>query len=209
MGYQLRWQAMKAGHTVVMNYFTTENSCSNGDLRCCRMRKDPLDPIDNGTKVALAFRRIANPKVAEFLLVLEHFTMLLLRMRPSRVQWRCSSCKWRSGANARAACQSAVIGHSAPHSSRMNNAGREGGGGSQEEGGAGGGRCGQGGAQKGRRLGRPARVVNMTLTQQQRGAWAPARAVEVTLTGRKLGRRRLRRPDSAQESGAWGGLPGL
>ena len=28
------------------------------------MRKDPLDPIDNGTKVALAFRRITNPKAA-------------------------------------------------------------------------------------------------------------------------------------------------
>lgn len=27
------------------------------------MRKDPLDPIDNGTKVALAFRRVTNPKV--------------------------------------------------------------------------------------------------------------------------------------------------
>ena len=27
-----------------------------------RMRKDPLDPIDNGTKVALAFRRVTNPK---------------------------------------------------------------------------------------------------------------------------------------------------
>lgn len=30
-----------------------------------RMRKDPLDPIDNGTKVALAFRRVTNPKVAK------------------------------------------------------------------------------------------------------------------------------------------------
>ncbi len=29
------------------------------------MRKDPLDPIDNGTKVALAFRRVTNPKVAK------------------------------------------------------------------------------------------------------------------------------------------------
>ena len=30
------------------------------------MRKDPLDPIDNGTKVALAFRRVTSPKaVAE------------------------------------------------------------------------------------------------------------------------------------------------
>ena len=28
----------------------------------CRMRKDPLDPIDNGTKVMLAFRRLTNPK---------------------------------------------------------------------------------------------------------------------------------------------------
>ena len=26
------------------------------------MRKDPLDPIDNGTKVMLAFRRLTNPK---------------------------------------------------------------------------------------------------------------------------------------------------
>ena len=26
------------------------------------MRKDPLDPIDNGTKVGLAFRKITNPK---------------------------------------------------------------------------------------------------------------------------------------------------
>lgn len=30
-----------------------------------RMRKDPLDPIDNGTKVALAFRRVTNPKAAK------------------------------------------------------------------------------------------------------------------------------------------------
>ena len=30
---------------------------------CRRMRKDPLDPIDNGTKVGLAFRRVTNPKV--------------------------------------------------------------------------------------------------------------------------------------------------
>jgi hypothetical protein len=29
------------------------------------MRKDPLDPIDNGTKVALAFRRVTNPKVLQ------------------------------------------------------------------------------------------------------------------------------------------------
>lgn len=28
------------------------------------MRKDPLDPIDNGTKVALAFRRVTNPKAS-------------------------------------------------------------------------------------------------------------------------------------------------
>jgi hypothetical protein len=36
------------------------------DLCClCRMRKDPLDPIDNGTKVALAFRRVTNPKVLQ------------------------------------------------------------------------------------------------------------------------------------------------
>lgn len=31
-----------------------------------RLRKDPLDPIDTGTKVALALRRVLNPKaVAE------------------------------------------------------------------------------------------------------------------------------------------------
>ena len=29
------------------------------------MRKDPLDPIDNGTKVALAFKRVMNPKAAK------------------------------------------------------------------------------------------------------------------------------------------------
>ena len=31
----------------------------------CRLRKDPLDPIDGGTKVALAFQRVMNPKAAE------------------------------------------------------------------------------------------------------------------------------------------------
>mmetsp|Transcript_14492 Transcript_14492/g.43807 ORF Transcript_14492/g.43807 Transcript_14492/m.43807 type:complete len:461 (+) Transcript_14492:144-1526(+) len=30
-----------------------------------RMRKDPLDPIDNGTKVVLAFRRVTNPKAVK------------------------------------------------------------------------------------------------------------------------------------------------
>ncbi len=48
------------------------NPCSIAALHACycvnavvvvrRMRKDPLDPIDNGTKVALAFRRVTNPK---------------------------------------------------------------------------------------------------------------------------------------------------
>lgn len=30
-----------------------------------RLRKDPLDPIDGGVKVALALRRVLNPKAAE------------------------------------------------------------------------------------------------------------------------------------------------
>ena len=30
-----------------------------------RLRKDPLDPIDSGTKVFLAMRRVFNPKAAE------------------------------------------------------------------------------------------------------------------------------------------------
>ena len=30
-----------------------------------RLRKDPLDPIDSGTKVALALRRVLNPKAVE------------------------------------------------------------------------------------------------------------------------------------------------
>jgi AAA lid domain len=40
-------------------------SCFQQSICCCRMRKDPLDPIDNGTKVALAFRRVTNPKVCQ------------------------------------------------------------------------------------------------------------------------------------------------
>ena len=32
---------------------------------CRRMRKDPLDPIDNGTKVGVAFRRLTDPKYAD------------------------------------------------------------------------------------------------------------------------------------------------
>lgn len=30
---------------------------------CCRLRKDPLDPIDNGTKVAMLFKRLTDPEV--------------------------------------------------------------------------------------------------------------------------------------------------
>jgi hypothetical protein len=31
----------------------------------CRMRKDPLDPIDGGTKVRIALRRLLNPEAAK------------------------------------------------------------------------------------------------------------------------------------------------
>lgn len=38
-------------------------------VRCClysqcRLRKDPLDPIDSGTKVALLFNRLTDPEFA-------------------------------------------------------------------------------------------------------------------------------------------------
>lgn len=33
--------------------------------RPCRLRKDPLDPLDNNVKVALALRRMLNPKAVE------------------------------------------------------------------------------------------------------------------------------------------------
>lgn len=34
-------------------------------MRACRMRKDPLDPIDGGTKVKLAMRRVFRPSEAK------------------------------------------------------------------------------------------------------------------------------------------------
>ena len=34
-------------------------------LYVCRLRKDPLSTIDNGTKVALAFKRITDPDRAK------------------------------------------------------------------------------------------------------------------------------------------------
>lgn len=36
-----------------------------GLLRFCRLRKDPLEQIDSGTKVMLAFQRITNPDKAK------------------------------------------------------------------------------------------------------------------------------------------------
>lgn len=31
--------------------------------RTCRLRKDPLDPIDNGMKVRIIFKRLTDPEV--------------------------------------------------------------------------------------------------------------------------------------------------
>lgn len=33
--------------------------CAVGD---CRLRKDPLDPIDSGTKVQILFKRLTDPE---------------------------------------------------------------------------------------------------------------------------------------------------
>ena len=34
-------------------------------LECCRLRKDPMEQIDGGTKVLLAFQRITSPEKAK------------------------------------------------------------------------------------------------------------------------------------------------
>ena len=37
-------------------------SLVNASNAACRMRKDPLDPIDSGTKVAIMFKRLTDPE---------------------------------------------------------------------------------------------------------------------------------------------------
>lgn len=34
----------------------------NPELADCRLRKDPLDPIDSGTKVQILFKRLTDPE---------------------------------------------------------------------------------------------------------------------------------------------------
>jgi hypothetical protein len=62
----VRVSSMPCMPSGVRSLLAVPNPVSSTGAAVCRMRKDPLDPIDNGTKVVLAFRRVTNPKVSTF-----------------------------------------------------------------------------------------------------------------------------------------------
>ena len=86
----------KLGHCDTLSLST----CSTIYVASCRMRKDPLDPIDNGTKVALAFRRVTNPKVRQGLIACNTACACTLpgcsKMNSSSriARWWCTALMW-------------------------------------------------------------------------------------------------------------------